>query len=138
MSHLPPLAEPVERLLRRYDKLFQSPTHLPPSREVNYHITLLHSMAPVNVRPYRYPHFQKTEIEKQVFELLSAGLIRTSTSPYSSPVFLVKKKDGTWRLCVDYRSLNTVTIRDRFPIPTIDELLDELGHALWFSKLDLR
>ena len=102
VSHLPLVAEPVARLLRRYDKLFQPSTHLPPSCKVNNRITLLPSTAPVNVRPYHYPHFQKSEIEKQVSKMLSAGLVRTSTSPYSSPVLLVKKKDDTWRMCVDY------------------------------------
>lgn len=119
----------IQHLLLRYNHLFQSPSRLPPPRQVVHRITLAPSTALINVRPYRYPHFQKNEIEKQVSELLSAGLIRPSLSPYSSPVLLVKKKDGTWRLCVDYRALNTVTIRDRFPIPTIDELLDKLGQA---------
>ena len=128
----------VASLLIRYHHLFQPPSQLPPPRSVVHRIPLNPSSAPINVRPYRYPHFQKNEIEKQVSDLLSAGLIRPSTSPYSSPVLLVKKKDGTWRLCVDFRALNSVTIRDRFPIPTIEELLDELGHASWFSKLDLR
>lgn len=128
----------VEHLLLRYDHLFQTPSQLPPPRQVVHRITLKPSTAPVNVRPYRYPHFQKNEIERQVSELLAAGLIRPSTSPYSSPVLLVRKKDSTWRLCIDYRALNSATIRDRFPIPTIDELLDKLGQASWFSKLDLR
>lgn len=125
-------------LLQQYIHLFQQPTSLPPPRPITHHIHLLPNTSPVNVRPYRYPHFQKAEIEKQVHEMLSLGLIQLSNNLFSSPVFLVKKKDGSWHFCVDYRALNAMTVKDRFPMPTIDELLDELGFASWFSKLDLR
>lgn len=119
----------INELLLCFSSLFHQPSSLPPPRQHDHHINLLPSANPVNVRPYRYPHFQKTEIEKQVTALLESGFIQPSRSPFSSPVLLVKKKDGTWRMCMDYRALNSITVRDRFPLPTIDELLDELGRA---------
>lgn len=128
----------IRELLYEYADIFQNPTHLPPTRQHDHMIELLPHTAPISVRPYRYPHYQKEEIEKIVNELLETGVIRPSVSPYSSPVLLVKKKDGTWRMCVDYRALNTVTVKDKYPIPVVDELLDELSGSSCFTKLDLR
>lgn len=127
----------VHHLLHQFSALFQDPNTLPPARDTDHNIHLLPQATPVNVRPYKYPYYQKREIETQVEAMFQKGIIQPSTSPFSSPVLLVKKSDGTWRFCVDYRALNALTIKDRFPIPTIDELLDELGGARCFSKLDL-
>lgn len=111
---------------------------MPPTRKHDHHIPLLPGSQPINQRGYRVPFIQKLEIEKQVREMLQQGIIQVSTSPFASPVILVKKKDNTWRMCVDYRKLNDVTIKNKYPIPIIDELLDELKGATYFTKLDLR
>lgn len=93
---------------------------------------------PANTRPYRYSPLQKDEIERQVKEMLDSGVITHNVSPYAAPVLLMKKKDGTWRFCVDYRRLNDATTKNKFPLPIIDKLLEELAGATVFSKLDLR
>ncbi|GAU39167.1 hypothetical protein TSUD_147890 [Trifolium subterraneum] len=134
MNHQNPI---VTSLLRQFASLFNEPTQLPPPRFTDHQIPLPPDACLVNVRPYRYPHAQKLEIETQVRKLLDNGWIQPSNSPYSSPVLLLNKKDGSWWMCVDYRALNALTIKDHFPLPTDDELLDELGSACVFSKLDL-
>jgi hypothetical protein len=132
-----PIPAAVQQLLQQFEQIFQEPTELPPVRGFEHAISLLPDTTPTNARPYRYSPLQKDEIEKQVAHMLKMGIISASVSPYASPVLLVKKKDGQWRFCIDYRRLNSVTIKNKFPMPVIDELLDELAGTQFFSKLDL-
>jgi len=128
----------LTQLLKEYEDIFEEPRSLPPHRSHDHRIILKEGTSPISVRPYRYPVLQKDMIEQTVEEMLEAGVVRPSQSPYSSPIVLVKKKDGTWRLYVDYRQLNKHTIPDKFPIPVVEELIDELFGAAYFSKIDLR
>ena len=116
-------------IIQRYLKIFQKDFHL---LEV-----MIPRSVPPNIRPYRYPYAQKSEIKHMVEETLEAGIIQPSQSSFSSPVVQVHKKDGSWCMCMDYRELDKITIRYKFPILVIDELLDELHGSIYVTKLDL-
>lgn len=128
----------ISAVLSKFSALFDSPTTLPPSRTHDHKIKLLPGTTPVNVRPCHYLYFQKNKIERICDELLGNGVIQPSISLFSSPVLVVKKKDGSSRICVDYQALNSVTVRDKFPVPVVDELLNETHGSVLYSKLDLR
>jgi hypothetical protein len=129
---------PIQALLDTYSHIFREPVELPPARGHDHRIPLKDENLTVNLRPYRYSGLQKDTLEKLVAEMLDAGIVQPSHSPFASPVVLVKKKDHTWRFCVDFRALNKLTVKDKYPIPIIDELLEELEGATIFSKIDLR
>ncbi|KAL0312268.1 UNVERIFIED_CONTAM: Retrovirus-related Pol polyprotein from transposon.6 [Sesamum radiatum] len=111
---------------------------LPPHREVDFTIETFPGVAPISIAPYRMAPVELQELKKQIEELLEKGFIRPSTSPWGAPVLFVKKKDGSMRLCIDYRQLNRVTVKNKYPLPRIDDLLDQLKGATTFSKIDLR
>jgi hypothetical protein len=129
----------IRELLGRYEPVFGPiPPGRPPDRGFEHMIELEAGATPVITTPYRHPKKFKDEIEKAIKELLAMGHIRPSRSPFASSVVLVLKKDGTLRMCIDYRALNKKTIKNRYPIPRIDELMDELHGAVFFTKIDLR
>ena len=111
---------------------------LPPDRDVEFTIEFLPGAAPISVTPYRMAPTELRELKTQFQELLEKGYIRPSISPWGTPVLFVKKKDGTLRLCIDYRQLNRVTIKNKYPLPRVDDLFDQLQGARVFSKIDLR
>ena len=111
---------------------------LPPDREVEFTIDLIPEIEPISIPPYRMAPTELRELKAQLEDLLSKGFIRPSISPWGAPVLFVKKKDGSLRLCIDYRQLNRVTIRNQYPLPRIDELFDQLQGSRVYSKIDLR
>lgn len=110
------------RFVSDYDILFQEPKGLPPKREIEHEIYLQQDAPLPNIGMSRLSALENVEIRKQVQELLDQGFIRPSTSPCGSPIVLVRKKDGSWRMCIDFRALNKITINNRYPLPRIDDL----------------
>src|SRR5215470_4865521 len=113
-------------------------TELPPEREISFSIDLVPGTGPISIAPYRMSPIELAELKRQIEELLAKYFIRPSVSPWGAPVLFVKKKDGSLRLCVDYRQLNKVTIKNKYPLPRIDDLIDQLKGASVFTKIDLR
>jgi hypothetical protein len=134
----PSIPQDLQRIIDKNSKVFEDiPKCLPPTQNHDHKIHLIPGSVSPNISPYRYPYAQKSEIECIVEEMLVAGIIRPSESSYSASVVMVFKKDSSWCICPDYRELNKNTIKDKFPIPFIHELLDELHGAIYFTKLDL-
>ena len=111
---------------------------LPPHRDVDFGIELHPGTSPISMTPHRMAPVELQELRVQLHELLDKGFIRPSTSPWGAPFLFAKKKDKTLRLCIDYRQLNRVTIKNRYPLPRIDDLFDQLRGARVYSKIDLR
>jgi len=126
------------KVVDSFQNLFKEPKHLPPKQEIQHEIQLMYDAPLPNIGMYRLPVIDNKEIKKQIQELFEKGFIRPISSPCGSPIILVPKKDRTWRMCVDFKALNKITIKNRYPLPRIDDLLDQLKNAVYFTKLDLR
>ena len=113
------------------------PKGRPPKRDIVHEICTEEGMTPPSQPPYRLGLAEQDKMEEQVKDLLAQGFIRPSASPYGTPILFVPKKDGRWHVCIDYKALNKWTVKDQFPLPRIDSLLERLGQAMVFTKLDL-
>ena len=121
-----------------HHEMFQEPTSLPPKREIQHEIQLHQDCPLPNIGMYRMSIMENAEIKRKIKELLEKGFVRPRTSPCGSPIVLIPNKDGTWRMCVDFRALNKIMVKNRYPLPRIDDLLDQLKDAKYFTKLDFR
>ncbi|GKF45751.1 putative reverse transcriptase domain-containing protein, partial [Tanacetum coccineum] len=126
-------------IVRNFPEVFPDDlSGLPPSREFEFRIDLIPRAKPVVKSPYRLAPSELEELSSQLRELQDNGFIQPSSSPWGSLVLFVKKKDGSFRMCIDYRELNKLTIKNRYPIPKIDDMFDQLQGSQYFSKIDLR
>ena len=135
-----PLPKAIEAVLEEFGDVMpkELPKRLLPRREVDHAIELEPGAKPPSRSPYRMAPPELEELRKQLKELLDAGYIQPSKSPYGAPVLFQRKKEGSLRMCIDYRALNKITIKNKYPIPLIADLFDQLGGARYFTKLDLR
>jgi hypothetical protein len=138
-TETPPVPQDLQALLSKHQTVFSTPQGLPPSRMFMIIPFPLSQEAfpPISVH-VATPLQKKMKLRKWSRNSLLPSVIHPSTSPYSSPIVMVLKKEGSWRMCLDFRALNKLTIKDKFPIPIIDDLLDELSGTQFFTKLDLR
>ena len=111
---------------------------LPPQREIEFKIDLYPGTEPISISPNCMAPLELKELRKQLDHLLNIGFIRLSTSPWGAPVLFENKRDETLRLCTDYRSLNPVTVKNKYPLPRIDDLFDQLRGSKYYTKIDLR
>lgn len=134
------LPHAIQKVLKEYEDVMPNelPKKLPPRREVDHQIELEPGTKPPALAPYRMAPPELAELKRQLKDLLDSGYIQPSKAPFGAPVLFQRKKDGTLRMCIDYRALNKVTIKNRYPIPLIADLFDQLGKAKYFTKLDLR
>ena len=132
-----PVSRDIQRVINKHSKVFEDiPKGLPPIRDFDHVIHLIPGGVPPNIRPYWYPYSQNNEIEWMVAKMLEVGIIRPSQSSYSTPVVMVQNSDGSWCMCLDYKELNKITTKYKFPIPHNNELLDGLHGTTYFTKLD--
>ncbi|GKA62311.1 hypothetical protein Tco_0761830, partial [Tanacetum coccineum] len=126
-------------IVRNFEDVFPDDlSGLPPQQQVEFRIDLIPRVTLVAKSPYRLAPSEMQELSEQLQELQDKGFIRPSHSPWGAPVLFVKKKDGSFRMCIDYRELNKLTIKNRYPLPRIDDLFDQLQGARYFSKIGLR
>ncbi|XP_060192697.1 uncharacterized protein LOC132622171 [Lycium barbarum] len=134
----PPTLQSVHVVNKFSDVFPEELPGLPPEREIDFAIDVLPDTKPISIPPYRMAPAELKELKDQLKDLLEKGFIRPSSSPWGAPVLFVQKKDGPLRMCIDYRQLNKVTIKNKYPLSRIDNLFDQLQGAKWFSKIDLR
>jgi hypothetical protein len=125
-------------VLRDFEEFFREIPKFPPKRDIGFSIYLVPGVSPVSKTPYRMGTPELKELHMQLEELLKNGYICPSVSPWGAPFIFVKNKDGTLRMCIDFRQLNKVTIKNKYPLPRIDDLFDQLKGAIIFSNIDLR